>query len=76
MAFSGLMRIKIKLQLPFPHVERVEISFLEKPTIDYVCKPIGGEMLGFDINFIPGLESFILDQIHANSQYYFFFLLA
>lgn len=23
-------------------------------------------MLGFDINFIPGLESFILDQIHAN----------
>jgi Ca2+-dependent lipid-binding protein len=66
MAFSGLMRIKIKLQIPFPHVEKVEISFLEKPTIDYVCKPIGGEMLGFDINFIPGLESFILDQIHAN----------
>jgi Ca2+-dependent lipid-binding protein len=23
-------------------------------------------MLGFDINFIPGLESFILEQIHAN----------
>lgn len=66
MAFSGLMRIKIKLQIPFPHVEKIEISFLEKPTIDYVCKPLGGEMLGFDINFIPGLESFILDQIHAN----------
>lgn len=30
MAFSGLMRVKIKLQLPFPHVEKVEISFLEK----------------------------------------------
>jgi len=66
MAFSGLMRVKIKLQIPFPHVEKIEISFLEKPTIDYVCKPLGGEMLGFDINFIPGLESFILDQIHAN----------
>jgi Ca2+-dependent lipid-binding protein len=66
MAFSGLMRVKMKLQIPFPHVEKIEISFLEKPTIDYVCKPIGGEMLGFDINFIPGLESFILDQIHAN----------
>lgn len=66
MAFSGLMRVKIKLQIPFPHVEKIEISFLEKPKIDYVCKPIGGEMLGFDINFIPGLESFILDQIHAN----------
>lgn len=66
MAFSGLMQVKIKLQIPFPHVEKIEISFIGKPTIDYVCKPIGGEMLGFDINFIPGLESFILDQIHAN----------
>jgi len=30
MAFSGLMRVKIKLQIPFPHVEKVEISFLER----------------------------------------------
>lgn len=37
-----------------------------QPTIDYACKPLGGDTLGFDINFIPGLESFILDQIHAN----------
>jgi Ca2+-dependent lipid-binding protein len=66
MAFSGLMRVKIKLQIPFPHVEKVEISFLERPTIDYVCKPLGGDTLGFDINFIPGLETFILEQIHAN----------
>lgn len=65
MAFSGLMRLKIKLQVPFPHVERIEMSFLERPTIDYVCKPLGGETFGFDINFIPGLESFILEQIHA-----------
>lgn len=66
MSFSGLMRVKIKLQLPFPHVEKVEICFLERPTIDYVCKPLGGETLGFDINFIPGLETFILEQIHGN----------
>lgn len=65
MAFSGIMQVKIKLQIPFPHVEKVEICFLERPTIDYVCKPIGGD-LGFDINFIPGLEKFILEQIHAN----------
>jgi len=66
MAFSGLMRLKIKLQIPFPHVEKVEISFLERPTIDYVCKPLGGDTLGFDINFVPGLEGFIMEQIHAN----------
>ena len=66
MSFSGTMRVKVKLQLEFPHVEKVEICFLGQPDIDYVCKPLGGDLLGFDINFIPGLESFIKDQIHAN----------
>jgi len=66
MAFSGLMRVKVKLQLPFPHIERIEICFLERPTIDYVCKPLGGDMFGIDINFVPGLEHFIMEQIHAN----------
>lgn len=65
-AFSGLMRVKVKLQIPFPHVERVDVSFLGQPDIDYVCKPLGGDLLGFDINIIPGLESFIKDQIHGN----------
>ena len=65
-AFSGLMRVKMKLQIPFPHIERVEICFLGRPDIDYVAKPLGGDTFGFDINFIPGLETFIKDQIHAN----------
>ena len=66
MAFSGAMRVKVKLQIPFPHIERVDICFLGRPTIDYVCKPLGGDTFGFDINFIPGLESFIQEQIHGN----------
>lgn len=66
MAVTGTMRIKLKLQLPFPHLERADICFLGRPKFDYVCKPIGGDMLGFDINFIPGLEGFIQEQIHAN----------
>ena len=64
-AFSGTMRVKVKLQAPFPHIEKVDICFLGKPTIDYVCKPLGGDSLGFDINFIPGLESFIVEMIHG-----------
>lgn len=66
MACTGTMRVKMKLQLPFPHIDRVEISFLGKPQIDYVCKPLGGDTLGFDMGFIPGLQSFIQEQIHAN----------
>lgn len=67
-SFSGLMRVKVKLQIPYPHIEKVEICFLGRPEIDYVCKPLGGETLGFDINFIPGLESFISEQIHGNLE--------
>ncbi|KAL9115869.1 MAG: hypothetical protein Q9227_000237 [Pyrenula ochraceoflavens] len=67
-AFSGLMRVKVKLQIPFPHIEKVEICFLDRPEIDYVCKPLGGDTLGFDINFIPGLEGFIKEMIHSNLQ--------
>ena len=66
MACSGLMRVKVKLQVAFPHIERVDVCFMERPELDYVCKPLGGDTLGFDINFIPGLESFIKDQIHNN----------
>lgn len=47
--FSGLMRIRLKLMSNFPHVQIVDISFVEKPVIDYVLKPIGGETFGFDI---------------------------
>jgi Ca2+-dependent lipid-binding protein len=67
-AFSGEMRVKIKFQVAFPHIERIEVCFLHRPEIDYVCKPLGGETLGFDINFIPGLESFIKELIHSSLE--------
>jgi Ca2+-dependent lipid-binding protein len=47
--FSGLMRIRMKLMSNFPHVQIVDFCFLEKPVIEYVLKPIGGETFGFDI---------------------------
>ncbi|KAI9025288.1 C2 domain-containing protein [Phycomyces nitens] len=64
-SFSALLRVKIKMFNEFPHIKTVEASFLEKPYFDYVLKPVGGETFGFDINNIPGLESFIKDQVHS-----------
>lgn len=52
--FAGIMRIRLKLMNNYPHVQTVDFSFLEKPLIDFVAKPIG-----FDINMIPGLENFM-----------------
>ncbi|RXW22896.1 hypothetical protein EST38_g2942 [Candolleomyces aberdarensis] len=63
--FSGMMRVRLKLVTNFPHIQTVDLSFLEPPTIDYVLKPIGGETFGFDIASIPGLSSFIRDTTHA-----------
>lgn len=64
-AFSGLMQVRIKLMTDFPHIKIVDLSFLEKPEIGYVLKPVGGSSLGFDIGFIPGLSRWILNMIHA-----------
>jgi len=66
MAFTGKMKIRLKLMKNFPHVKTVDVSFLEPPKWDFVLKPIGGETFGFDIANIPGLHPFIRDIVHAN----------
>jgi Ca2+-dependent lipid-binding protein len=50
--FTGLMRIRLKLMSNFPHVQLVQMSFLEPPFIDFVLKPVGGDTLGLDINHV------------------------
>lgn len=70
--FAGSLRVKLKLQTDWPHIERIDMSFLGRPEIDYVCKPIGGDFMGLDVNFIPGVKGFIQEQIHTsleNSMY-------
>ncbi|KDR84854.1 hypothetical protein GALMADRAFT_107257 [Galerina marginata CBS 339.88] len=64
-SFSGLIRIRMKLTPNFPHIQILDLTFLEKPVIGYVLKPLGGDTFGFDIASIPGLSSFIRDMTHA-----------
>ncbi|KAJ1651641.1 Tricalbin-2 [Dispira simplex] len=66
MVFSGKIRLKLRLMPVLPLVKTVEASFLEPPKIDFVLKPVGGDTLGFDVTNIPGLKSFIQEQINAN----------
>lgn len=47
--FAGKMRIRMKLMNNPPHIQIIDLTFLEKPKIDYVLKPVGGETFGFDI---------------------------
>ncbi|KAK9477713.1 C2 domain-containing protein [Lipomyces japonicus] len=66
MAFKGMIQVKIKLITSFPHIQTVSVSFLRPPYFDFILKPIGGETLGFDVGFIPGLEGFIKSMVHEN----------
>ncbi|KAJ2635896.1 Tricalbin-2, partial [Coemansia sp. RSA 1287] len=65
MVFKGKMQVKLQLGPVFPHVRTAEVCFLERPSIDFSLKPVGGETLGFDIAHIPGLHTFILDMMHS-----------
>lgn len=56
-SFNGHMKIRMKLMTNFPHVQLVDLSFMDKPVIDYVLKPIGGETFGFDIANVRGLPA-------------------
>lgn len=67
-SFTGNMRVKLTLINDFPHVKLVDLSFIEKPEFDYIAKPIGGENFGLDVNFIPGLTTFIKEQVYAIMQ--------
>ncbi|KAI8976019.1 C2 domain-containing protein [Pilobolus umbonatus] len=64
--FRGKLRVQLKLFNQMPVVKLVDLSFLRKPEFDYVLKPVGGDTFGFDINNIPGFQTFIKDQIHAS----------
>ncbi|GJN90164.1 hypothetical protein Rhopal_003163-T1 [Rhodotorula paludigena] len=60
-SFSGTMRVLLKLVNNFPHVQRVDLSFMQPPDFDFQLKPIG-----FDLSLIPGLSPFIRSQVHAS----------
>ncbi|GAA5961362.1 hypothetical protein JCM21900_006679 [Sporobolomyces salmonicolor] len=59
-SFAGTMRIKLKLMNNFPHVQTVDLSFMQPPVFDFVLKPIG-----FDLSLIPGLSPFITQTVHS-----------
>ncbi|KAJ2472345.1 Tricalbin-2, partial [Coemansia sp. RSA 2320] len=65
MVFRGKMQVRLRLGPVFPHVRTADVCFLERPTIDFSLKPVGGETFGFDITQMPGLRTFILDMMHA-----------
>lgn len=65
MAFSGLMRVRIKLVTAYPHIKTVDVSFQEPPKFDYIMKPFGGDSFGFDINVLPGFERFVKGMVDS-----------
>ncbi|ODQ65152.1 tricalbin [Nadsonia fulvescens var. elongata DSM 6958] len=63
--FSGLVRVRLRMMTTFPHIQTVDFSFLEHPKLDFDLRPVGGSLLGVDINVIPGLKSFINEMVSS-----------
>ena len=49
------MRVEIKFMTSFPHIQLINLAFLEMPFIDFQLRPLGGG----DLNSIGSLNSFI-----------------
>ncbi|GAA5958373.1 hypothetical protein JCM3765_004810 [Sporobolomyces pararoseus] len=58
--FTGVIRIKLKLVNNFPHIQTVDLSFMQPPSFDFVLKPVG-----FDLSILPGLTPFITSTVHS-----------
>jgi Ca2+-dependent lipid-binding protein len=52
LSLTGTMKVKLKLIPNFPHVETIDLCFIQPPVFDFALKPIGGETLGFDIGIV------------------------
>ncbi|KAJ3267283.1 hypothetical protein HK104_005960, partial [Borealophlyctis nickersoniae] len=48
----GKMRLVMRFVSNYPHIQTVDISFLQKPSIDFKLKPLGG----LDVMDLPMLE--------------------
>ncbi|KAJ1921031.1 Tricalbin-2 [Mycoemilia scoparia] len=66
MVFRGKMQIRLHLMKSFPHIKSADVCFIQKPKIDFVLKPVGGDTFGMDIAHVPVLQKFILDLVHSN----------
>ena len=64
LSFSGQMRVRLKLMTNFPHIQLVDLTFLEPPMFDYVLKPIGGKYFRFDIGNVSTPR--VCHYLHAN----------
>ncbi|TPX31127.1 hypothetical protein SmJEL517_g05474 [Synchytrium microbalum] len=61
MELTGRLRIELKLMTAFPHVKRFEASFMVKPHIGFILRPLKG----LDMMDLPGLNNFINDIIDS-----------
>jgi len=70
LSFSGQMRVRLKLMTNFPHIQLVDLMFLEPPMFDYVLKPIGGDYFGFDIGNVstPQVRHYLYTNVVLGSR--------
>ncbi|RKP02698.1 hypothetical protein CXG81DRAFT_10460, partial [Caulochytrium protostelioides] len=59
-SFSGRLEVHLTFSHDFPHIKTVKVGFVEKPLINFILRPLKS----MDIMDLPGLNTFIHDQIN------------
>lgn len=62
-SFKALVRIRLRMMTAFPHIQTVNVTFLEPPHFDFNSKVLGDTIFNWEVLSLPGLYNFINEMI-------------
>ncbi|KAK6463826.1 C2 domain-containing protein [Scheffersomyces coipomensis] len=71
-AGRGIARVRLRMMSSFPHVETINISFLEPPQFDFNSKIVSDAPWIWEVLAIPGLYPFINEMVKKYAGAMFF----
>jgi Ca2+-dependent lipid-binding protein len=59
----GMLRVRMRMMTSFPHIETINVSFLEPPVFDFNTRLLGETAFNWEVLVFPGLYPFINEMI-------------
>ena len=59
----GMLRVRMRMMSSFPHIETINVSFLEPPVFDFNTRLFGETALNWEVLVFPGLYPFINEMV-------------
>ncbi|CAN3371572.1 hypothetical protein DIURU_004012 [Diutina rugosa] len=59
----AIVRVRVRMMESFPHIETVNVSLLQPPNFDFVCRLFGDTCFNFEVLDFPGIFPFINEMV-------------